>query len=95
MNDWRDQAACLNVSEPDASAFFPWDEGITEHDVDRVKNKYCKVCPVQKECLELALETESQGVWGGISISHRNFDRIYYLWKENQPITVEDEEDAW
>lgn len=65
-NAWRKDAACRGVDGA-AEIFFP--EG-TKHVDELVKvltaQKFCAVCPADKECLEGALcRAEPCGVWGG------------------------------
>lgn len=60
---WRDQAACRNA---DAELFFP--AGHTDAAIDRIRaaKAVCRTCPVQKPCLQFALDTNQEaGVWGG------------------------------
>ena len=69
IDSWRDAAACRSV-EPDL--FFPI--GTTGTAVDHIAaaKAVCATCPVTRECLEFALETnQDSGVWGGTSEEER------------------------
>ena len=62
-DDWRALAACRSV---DANLFFP--TGTTGSALAQVQaaKAFCRSCPVQRACLEFALETNQEnGVWGG------------------------------
>lgn len=56
--------------------FFPEDWA---EDYDEVKKKaltICTRCPIQKECLEYALEADEEfGVWGGKTAAQRRYGR--------------------
>ena len=63
---WMDQAACRGV---DPGLFFP--ERGARAAFDRIR-AICETCPVQVECLEYALEINTQhGFWGGKSERER------------------------
>jgi len=63
------KAACIGVPE---NVFFPRVEGrggrISKKELAEAR-KYCRVCPVQRECLEYACRTDSVGIWGGEFLS--------------------------
>lgn len=62
-DDWRALAACRSV---DANLFFP--TGSTGPAVAQLQaaKAFCLACPVQRSCLEFALQTNQEdGVWGG------------------------------
>ena len=62
--DWRFRAACAGM---DGDLFFPeWDSRA------RPAQAVCAACPVQRECLEYALEHNiCFGVWGGLTEHER------------------------
>jgi WhiB family transcriptional regulator, redox-sensing transcriptional regulator len=67
--DWRAEAAC-RVEDPEL--FFPI--GTTEpalrqaHDAKAI----CAVCPVTRQCLSWALESnQDTGIWGGLTERER------------------------
>lgn len=67
---WMDQALCGNV---DPSVFFPVKGGSS-----REAKRICGICPVKQQCLDFALERESQhdasvmaGIYGGLSPKQR------------------------
>ena len=63
VDDWRALAACRSV---DANLFFPSGSiGPAVAELQTAK-AFCRSCPVQRACLEFALETNQEdGVWGG------------------------------
>lgn len=73
---WRTEAACRAAPQylffPDSEASRPGGGAVADQDVADAKS-YCKVCPVQAQCLQYALETNQQwGVWGGLMVTERN-----------------------
>lgn len=36
----------------------------------------CETCPVKEPCLEYALVNESYGIWGGMSETERQYERM-------------------
>jgi len=69
IGDWRDRAACQNVS-PDL--FFPvTDSGpLVQRQVEQAK-AVCRRCPVRSECLAFALDHLSSGIAGGLTADER------------------------
>jgi WhiB family redox-sensing transcriptional regulator len=66
--DWRDRAACVG-EDPDL--FFPiGDGGASVSQVQQAK-KVCRRCPVIQPCLESALATGDEGVFGGLDDRER------------------------
>ncbi len=67
---WRFQARCAD-SDPDL--FFPiGSTGPAVRQAMRAK-AICTGCPVRRECLEWALDTEQpHGVWGGLDEHERH-----------------------
>lgn len=63
--DWYDQAACKGV---DLDVFFPSDD--TGRDYEQARS-YCNRCPVRMQCIEYALDTGSEGIWGGVNINRQ------------------------
>jgi WhiB family transcriptional regulator, redox-sensing transcriptional regulator len=64
QTDWFDDAACRDVG---TDVFFPTSEA---HATEA--KAICAVCPVREECLEHALETRPDGVWGGLTATERH-----------------------
>lgn len=63
---WMGQARCREV---DPDLWFP-DKG--ESDKSQRAKEICGRCPVQRQCLQYALDnTECWGVWGGLSYDDR------------------------
>ena len=58
-------APCQSV---DPELFFP---DPTDMETLRSARKVCATCSAIKECLSFALQTNSQGVWGGTIDSER------------------------
>ncbi|MBY0285595.1 MAG: WhiB family transcriptional regulator [Mycobacteriaceae bacterium] len=62
--EWSARAVC---SQTDPEAFYPEKGGSTKD-----AKKVCQGCPVQKKCLQWALDhDERYGVWGGLSERER------------------------
>lgn len=59
-------AHCIGL---DPGLFFP-EPPTTPDDVARAK-AVCESCPHREPCLELALETNAPGIWGGTSDKER------------------------
>ena len=68
-DDWRENSACRDT---DPDLFFP--VGTTGPAIEQIENAkaVCRVCDVQKTCLEYALVTnQDSGIWGGTSEEER------------------------
>ena len=68
-DDWRENSACRDT---DPDLFFP--VGTTGPAIEQIENAkaVCRVCDVQKSCLEYALVTnQDSGIWGGTSEEER------------------------
>ena len=65
---WREQAQC---DGEDTDLWFPPGTG----DADPYAKATCDVCPVSRDCLEFALATGQQGVWGGLTEDERKAER--------------------
>jgi len=68
--DWRHNAACREIDDPDI--FFPiGTTGPALEQIDAAK-RICQKCCVRSQCLEWALSTgQDIGVWGGLSEEER------------------------
>jgi WhiB family transcriptional regulator, redox-sensing transcriptional regulator len=78
-HDWRARAACRSV---DANLFFP--TGSTGPALAQLQaaKAFCRSCPVQRDCLEFALETNQEdGVWGGKDEIERR--RLRREWRQS------------
>ncbi|MGH8898415.1 MAG: WhiB family transcriptional regulator [Egibacteraceae bacterium] len=65
---WRDKAGCLGM---DCELFFPLGStGPALEQIARAK-AVCQDCPVVHECLEWALGTGQDGIWGGLTQDER------------------------
>jgi WhiB family redox-sensing transcriptional regulator len=71
--NWVVKAACRD------SKFDPdWWWGEEESDEASNAIGICSICPVQPDCLELALKNnEYQGIWGGLTPKQRMRVRSY------------------
>lgn len=68
--DWRHQAACKEIADPDI--FFPI--GTTGPALEQIESakEICQRCCVRARCLDWALNTgQDIGVWGGLSEEER------------------------
>jgi WhiB family redox-sensing transcriptional regulator len=80
VDDWRALAACRSV---DANLFFP--SGSTGPAVAELQTAkaFCRSCPVQRACLEFALETNQEdGVWGGQDETERR--KLRREWRQSR-----------
>ena len=76
-DDWREQSACRDT---DPDLFFP--VGTTGPAIEQIENAkaVCRVCDVQKNCLEFALITnQDSGIWGGTSEEERRAIRRQWV----------------
>ena len=68
-DDWRENSACRDT---DPDLFFP--VGTTGPAIEQIETAkaVCRVCDVQKSCLDYALTTnQDSGIWGGTSEEER------------------------
>ncbi len=65
--DWHADAACGGA---DHYLFFPNEE--TESKLEKVRSRFCDLCPVRAKCLNSALINGDHGFWGGTSTDMRN-----------------------
>lgn len=77
--NWREKAACAGrVTNPRDDPFFPVRGD--QYTSKEVKEKHCKVCPVEEECLQESISNEANftyGIWGGTTAhERRNLRRI-------------------
>lgn len=70
-HNWRDQALCASPLQ-DPEAWFPAGEtGLHAIQAEEAK-AVCRRCPVMSTCLNWAMETRQQGVWGGTTDQDRD-----------------------
>jgi WhiB family redox-sensing transcriptional regulator len=74
---WRRDALCRDT---DPDLFFPvGTTGYALVQIERAK-QVCGECPVQRACLDYALETnQDSGIWGGTSEEERRILRRRYV----------------
>lgn len=69
---WRLAAACR---ETHPKLFFPETKATMKKDQDKAKT-ICRTCPVQKQCLQFAMDNGIiHGIWGGKSERQRKIMR--------------------
>ncbi|HEX2048812.1 MAG TPA: WhiB family transcriptional regulator [Acidimicrobiales bacterium] len=81
---WRDGAACKD-SHPEL--FFPI--GSTGDALEEIAaaKAICRSCPVRRECLAFAVETNQEsGVWGGLSEDERRPLRREWVARRRQSL---------
>jgi WhiB family redox-sensing transcriptional regulator len=66
---WLSAAACRST---DPELFFPLSESGKALDQIAEAKVICAACPVRHQCLEFALRTRSQGIWGGLTELERH-----------------------
>jgi len=66
---WLSAAACRST---DPELFFPLSESGPALDQIAEAKMICAACPVRHQCLEFALRTRSQGIWGGLTELERH-----------------------
>jgi WhiB family transcriptional regulator, redox-sensing transcriptional regulator len=66
---WRAAAACRST---DPELFFPLTESGRSLDQIAEAKVVCAGCPVRRPCLEFALRTRLQGIWGGLTELERH-----------------------
>lgn len=76
---WRDHAACKGL---DPAFFFPPRRISVK--VGNIIASFCEPCPVRRECLQHAVETNEKGWWGGTSNRQRRLWRREGLTFEEQ-----------
>jgi hypothetical protein len=80
---WEKLAMCQNV---DTELFFEKYE--SDESVARATDAMCNSCPVQKICLQTAIESGETGVWGGVYLEggrvsrHRNQHKTPSVWAQ-------------
>ncbi len=65
--EWYDDAACQGV---DTELFYPEVGGSSG-----ATRALCDACPVRAECLQVALDNDLPGIWGGTSTNQRRLLR--------------------
>ena len=65
---WRSRALC---DGGDTDLWFP----VGDRPADPYAKATCDVCRVRIDCLEFALATGQQGVWGGLTEDERKAER--------------------
>lgn len=68
MVNWP-EAKCLGTS-----ADFLVSERETRR--ERIAKKICKGCEIRRQCLEFAIQTDSEGVWAGTNYSERQIMQL-------------------
>lgn len=91
--EWMERAKCRGMNSAQADAtFFPEVDGPGKSNEAK---RFCQgtryrgdtPCPVQTECLQLALDTDSRwGIWGGVSERGRRYMHRD-VWREGRETT--------
>jgi WhiB family redox-sensing transcriptional regulator len=68
MKTWEDLAACAGM---DTELFFPRTEGAKGSERVNKARETCRRCPVRRDCLDYAIETDRWGIWGGMDTAER------------------------
>jgi WhiB family redox-sensing transcriptional regulator len=66
---WQSAAACQST---DPELFFPLTESGRSLDQIAEAKVVCAGCPVRRPCLEFALRTRLEGIWGGLTELERH-----------------------
>ena len=69
---WRSAAACRSA---DPELFFPLSESGKALEQIAEAKAICADCPVRRQCLEFALRTRPDGIWGGLTERERQRGR--------------------
>ncbi|MFE5037127.1 WhiB family transcriptional regulator [Streptomyces sp. NPDC056683] len=66
--EWRHDAACAGNA---TNLFFPVGTSADAFAQEQEAKRVCHTCPVMAECLEFAMDTGQQGIWGGLNEDER------------------------
>lgn len=68
--DWMEKARCANdeqlqtfIEETKIDPFYD----LKSHEAVNFVKNYCRLCPVNMQCLNYALESDEHGSWGGLT----------------------------
>lgn len=90
---WRDYARCLDPTSEEEDILFPWGkQPPSREETAEYIESHCYECPVRQQCLDLAVSTESVGVFGGFSLSSSDVAKLQRLRKSGKRVTVEQAE---
>lgn len=64
---WSEDAACRGHHNPDM--WFPSSGGLSRWNLEAIQ--MCRSCPVQQPCLQHAVDTHADGIWGGMTAKER------------------------
>lgn len=65
---WQDGARCAGETGVD---FVPYRED--QKELEKIRGRFCNICPVRVECLSYALLYRMSGYWGGTDTAERRF----------------------
>lgn len=69
---WMQHAACRPRTNHPSARKQVADQYFAERPTTTgVAKRTCKRCPVREECLQSALETSAEGIWGGLDDKER------------------------
>lgn len=73
-----DEANCRGLEPKDTEQFFPYvndrHNGMslaTTRQVENTIQRFCLACPVRQDCLEYGVDTNSEGIFGGVLLTER------------------------
>ena len=71
---WKTRANCLGA---DPELFFGDSDGLPQaRAIVEEARKWCRLCPVARDCLIFALQNnERYGIWGGLTVEERKRTR--------------------
>lgn len=70
MPKWRKEAQCLDL---DLNLFF--EDYEDDEETAKFVDSVCGSCPVRKECLGNAIDTNASGVWSGMYLVLGSYSR--------------------
>jgi hypothetical protein len=82
---WSQEARCAGLETNLFFDFYEQDDGIAR-DVDEM----CMSCPIQKDCLAVAVGRRETGTWGGIYLEYGQISE-----EHNRHKTEEDWGNLW
>lgn len=92
---WRDFANCIDAPVELDRVIFPWGKNPPEpEETEEFLQTYCDECPVRQRCLDLALKTESEGIWGAVELTPSRIHRLKRLRIQEGYVTVERAKEA-
>tara|TARA_R110000803_G_scaffold208395_1_gene277025 strand:- start:339 stop:623 length:285 start_codon:yes stop_codon:yes gene_type:complete len=79
MSKWREKAKCLGM---DVNIFF--DKYEEDKSMANTIDKFCRQCPVQRDCFAVGISNKEWGVWGGVYLKEGKLDKEFNLHKDKK-----------